>query len=69
MMDRETRNAAIAALLIIGVFGSFAYYLPQIMLASGEVSPVLAVVVVAVFMVALFVLFWLRGISQRRKGK
>lgn len=68
-MDRETRNAAIAALLIIGVFGSFAYYLPQIMLASGEISSILAVVVVAVFMVALFVLFWLRGISQRRKGK
>ncbi|KQZ86975.1 hypothetical protein ASD64_05810 [Mesorhizobium sp. Root157] len=68
-MDRESRNAAIAALLIIGAFGSFAYYLPNVMLATGEVSSILAVVVVAIFMVALFVVFWLRGISQRRKGK
>jgi hypothetical protein len=66
-MDRETRNAAIAALLIIGVFGSFAYYLPTIMLAAGSRSSLLAVVVVVVFMLALFVVFWLRGRSQRNR--
>jgi uncharacterized membrane protein len=68
-MDRETRNAAIAALLIVGVFGLFTYYLPAIMLAAGSRSSLLAVAVIIVFLLALFVLFWLRGISQRRKGK
>jgi hypothetical protein len=68
-MDRETRNAAITALLIVSVFGSFAYHLPTIMLAVGGVSPVLAVVVVAVFLLSLFVVFWLRGRSQRNRTK
>ncbi len=67
-MDRDTRNAAIAALCIFLLFGIAAYWLPTVMLAVGSVSTVLAGVVAAVFMVALFVVFWLRGRSQRRKG-
>ncbi|KQZ12262.1 hypothetical protein ASD50_12670 [Mesorhizobium sp. Root552] len=68
-MDRETRNAAIAALLIIGVFSLFTYYLPAIMLAAGSRSSLLAVAVIVVFLLALFVLFWLRGRSQSRRSK
>lgn len=68
-MDRDTRNAAIAALLIILLFGGFAYYLPTIMLAVGEVSTVLAAAIGVVFMLVLFLVFWLRGRSQRRKGR
>jgi hypothetical protein len=67
-MDRDTRNAAIAALLIILLFGGFAYYLPAIMLAVGKVSTVLAGAIAVVFMMALFLVFWLRGRSQCRKG-
>ncbi|MHA6641525.1 hypothetical protein [Mesorhizobium sp. A623] len=67
-MDRDNRNAAIAAAVILVLFFSFAYYLPVIMLAAGKVSGILAGVVVAVFMLVLFVVFWLRGRSQRRKG-
>jgi len=67
-MDRETRNAAAAAALILLVFGLSAYFLPTIMLAVGKVSTVLAAVVAAIFMLGLFVVLWLRGRSQRKKG-
>ena len=39
-----------------------------IMLAAGKVSTVLAAVIAAIFMVGLFVVLWLRGRSQRKKG-
>ncbi|AZO13149.1 MULTISPECIES: hypothetical protein [unclassified Mesorhizobium] len=67
-MDRETRNAAIAAGLILLLFGLAAYFLPTVMLAAGKVSTVLAAVIAAIFMVGLFVVLWLRGRSQRKKG-
>ncbi|TIS00284.1 MAG: hypothetical protein E5X14_27770, partial [Mesorhizobium sp.] len=62
-MDRETRNAAIAAAWILLLFGLAAYFLPTIMLAAGKVSTVLAVVIAALFMVGLFAVLWLRGRS------
>ncbi|PBC04475.1 hypothetical protein [Mesorhizobium sp. WSM3860] len=68
-MDRETRNAAIAAACILLLFGLAAYFLPTIMLAVGSVSTVLAAIVGAIFIVALFVVFWLRGRSQRKRGR
>jgi hypothetical protein len=68
-MDRDTRNAAIAALVIVVLFFAFAYYLPVIMLAVGEVSGILAGIVAAIFMLGLFMVFWLRGRSQRRKDR
>ena len=68
MMDRDTRNAATAAAVILLLFGLAAYFLPAIMLAAGKVSTVLAAIVAVVFMVGLFVVLWLRGRSQRKKG-
>jgi hypothetical protein len=65
-MDRETRKAALAALVILFGFGAFAYFLPTLMLAAGSVSQVLAVVVGVVFLLVLFVVFWLRGRAQRK---
>lgn len=67
-MDRDTRNAALAAIAIMLLFGVFAYYLPAIMLAAGRVSGILAGIVAVVFMLALFMVFWLRGRNQRGKG-
>ncbi|WP_192177849.1 hypothetical protein [Mesorhizobium amorphae] len=67
-MDRDTRNALIAAAWIMLLFGLAAYWLPTVMLAVGSVSTVLAVLVAAVFLLALFIVFWLRGRSQRKKG-
>ncbi|MDX8438613.1 hypothetical protein [Mesorhizobium australafricanum] len=67
-MDRDTRNAAIAAAVILLLFGIAAYFLPSIMLAAGKISTVLAAIIAVIFMVGLFVVLWLRGRSQRKKG-
>ncbi|AZO51126.1 MAG: hypothetical protein EOS58_02960 [Mesorhizobium sp.] len=66
-MDRDTRNAALGAFWVLLLFGIAAYFLPRVMLAAGSVSTILAAVIAAVFMVAIFVVFWLRGRSQRKK--
>ena len=65
-MDRETRKAALAALVILFGFGAFTYFLPRLMMAAGSVSQVLAVAVVVVFLFVLFVVFWLRSRAQRK---
>jgi len=54
--------------VILLLFGLAAYFLPTIMLAAGKVSTVLAVIVAVIFMGGLFVVLWLRGRSQRKKG-
>lgn len=64
-MTRNDRNAAIAAAVILVGFGLVAFYLPAIMLAAGGVSQLAAGAVVVVFLAALFVILWLRSLSQR----
>ena len=68
VVDRDTRNALIAAAWIMLLFGLAAYWLPTVMLAVGSVSTVLAGIVGAIFLVAFFAVFWLRARSQRKKG-
>ena len=68
VMDRDTRNALIAAAWIMLLFGIAAYNLPTVMLAVGNVSTVLAGIVGIGFVLAFFLVFWLRGRSQN-KGK
>lgn len=41
--------------------------MPNMMIALGARSPVLAGIFAAVFVVGFFLVFWLRGRSQRRK--
>jgi hypothetical protein len=67
-MDRENRNAAVAALIIVVGFGLAAYWLPTVMLSLGEVSTVLAAAVAVLFGFGLFIVLWLRGRAQRGKG-
>jgi hypothetical protein len=64
-MSRSDRNAAIAAAIILAGFGLFAFYLPTIMIAVGNVSSIGAGAVVVVFLGALFAVLWLRARSQR----
>ena len=64
-MDQKTRNAAIAAALILGGFGFVAFFMPTIMLSLGEVSPFLAALVAILFVLAFFGVFWLRGRAKR----
>ena len=66
-MDRESKNAALAALVILVGFGVLAYWLPTIMLALGKVSTVLAAIVAVLFGLGLFIVLWLRGRAQHRK--
>lgn len=64
-MDTSTRNAAIAAALILGGFGFIAFFMPTIMLSLGEISPVLAALVAILFVLAFFGVFWLRSKTKR----
>ncbi len=66
-MDRDTRNAAIAAFCILLAFGLFAYWLPTMMLAVGRISTVLAAALSVAFVMAFFAVFWLRGRRRRKK--
>ena len=68
LMDRDTRNAAVAALCILLLFGLFAYWLPTLMMAAGRVSTVLAAAVAILFVACFFMIFWLRARQRRGKG-
>ena len=63
-MDKETRNAAIAAACIMGAFGLSAYFMPNIMLAVGSFSTAIAGAFAVLFVAAFFLVFWLRGKSR-----
>ena len=64
-MDRNTKNAAIAALWILLVFGIGAFYLPTLIVAIGDYSTIAAAMLAVLFVAAFFGVFWLRGRSQR----
>lgn len=64
-MDRDTKNSAIAAAVILAGVGLVAYFMPAIMLAAIDVSPWLAGAVAGLFLVGFFMIFWLRGRFRR----
>jgi len=64
-MDRDNRNSAIAAAVILAGVGLVAYFMPAIMLAAIDVSPWLAGAVAGLFLMAFFMIFWLRGRFRR----
>jgi drug/metabolite transporter (DMT)-like permease len=68
-MDRNNRNALIAAALFMLFFGGVAFYLPTIMIAVGNVSTIAAGAVAVLFVGAFFMVFWLRSRSQRSHDK
>ena len=66
-MTPENRSSAIAAAILLAVFGLGAFYLPTIMLAVGNLSTIAAGAVAVLFVAAFFLVFWLRGKSQERR--
>lgn len=66
-MDRNTRNALIAAAVILGGFALAAFFLPAVMLRLGEISPYAAGAFGLLFILAFFLVFYLRARSQRRR--
>jgi drug/metabolite transporter (DMT)-like permease len=67
-MTPENRNSAIAAAILLLVFGLGAFYMPTMMIAVGNFSTVAAGIIAVLFVAAFFLVFWLRGRSQRRRG-
>lgn len=67
MMDQQTRNSAIAAFLILAGVGLVAYFLPALMLAAIEISPIVAGILAGLFLLAFFLIFWLRQRVQNRR--
>jgi len=63
-MDRNSRNSAIAAAIILIGFGLVAFFMPDIMLAVGDMSPIAAGAIAILFVAAFFLVFWLRGRSR-----
>lgn len=68
-MDRSTRNAALAAIVILLGFGVVGFYMPAIVLWLGRASPYAGATAAALFVLAFFAIFWLRGRSQSRRQK
>lgn len=64
-MSAESRNAAIAAAIILGGFGLLAFYMPTIMLAVGRYSTAAAGAIAILFVLGFFAVFWLRGLKQK----
>ena len=60
-MRNDSLGAAAAALVIMVVFGAGAYLMPSIMLALGDISPVIAGIVAILFVVAFFAVFFIRA--------
>ena len=63
-MDKSTRNSAIAAAVILLGFGIVGFYMPNIMLALGDASPIAGGIAAVLFVLAFFGIFWLRGRSR-----
>jgi hypothetical protein len=63
-MEKSNRNAAIAAAVILLVFGVVGYYMPAIMVRLGELSPLAGGAAAVLFVLAFFGVFWLRGRSR-----
>ncbi|GHC64377.1 hypothetical protein [Limoniibacter endophyticus] len=60
-MDENSRKSVLGAAVVLGGFGSVAYFLPSIILGLGDVSPFLGGAVALIFVAAFFGIFWLRG--------
>jgi hypothetical protein len=57
----QTRNNAIAAAVILLAAGAALYFMPKIVLALGEISPLLGAAAGALIVLAFFLVFWLRS--------
>ncbi|PYE87748.1 hypothetical protein [Phyllobacterium leguminum] len=69
MQDPKTRNAAIAAAIIVLGFGALWLLMPRIMLWIGAESPAWAGVFAVLFVLAFFGVFWLRARYQQRRDQ
>jgi cyanate permease len=59
--ENETRSNAIAAAIILLVAGAGLYFMPQVVLWLGQISPILGAAAGAAIVLAFFLIFWLRS--------
>lgn len=64
--NRYDRRTLIGAGLAFAAFALFLYFVPDIMLTVGSVSPILAAVVVGVVLLLPFAGLWLHARLKRR---
>ena len=57
----EGQSSALAATIILGVTGIGFYYMPAMVMALSETSPILSYALAIGFVLAFFAVFWLRG--------
>ncbi|QQM30806.1 hypothetical protein JET14_01025 [Martelella lutilitoris] len=69
MSEQTSRSTIIAAAIIFGGLLIGGYFLPDIINYVALFSPWLAIGVGILFVLAVFVIFWLRGRYQRRHGR
>lgn len=67
-MQNKEKSPAIAAAIILVVAGLGFFVLPSIMLKLGDISPWLAAAFGVIFVLAFFLVFWLRARYQRKRG-
>jgi len=67
MSQSGSKNAAIAAALILAGVAVLFLAMPGIVVALGDISPWLGYAVVVVFTLGFFAIFWLRSRVQRGK--
>jgi hypothetical protein len=58
---KETRSNAIAAAIILLVAGAALYFMPEIVLGLGQISPLLGAAAGGVIVLGFFIVFWLRS--------
>ncbi|HEY0123316.1 MAG TPA: hypothetical protein VGC14_16460 [Rhizobium sp.] len=63
----ETRSTAIAAAIILLVAMALLYFMPDVIVRLGDVSPWLGTGFGVLVILAFFLVFWLRARYQRRR--
>ena len=65
-MSPEDRKNALAAAVILLIFGGLFWFMPKIVLTLGSISPWLGGAAALLFMLSFYILFWLKGRSGRQ---
>lgn len=67
--EKKDRSAVIPAAIILLVVGFGFFFLPNIMLRLGDISPWLAGAFGILCVLGFFLIFWLRARHQRRRDR
>ena len=62
-MSPEDKKNALAAAIILLVFGALFWFMPKIVLGLGGISPWLGGAAAILFMLSFYILFWLKSRS------